>query len=331
MLDRLLILVFSLLPSIYCFCQPINLSGQLLTADKKSPISYANIGILNTPIGTISNTDGTFELSIPDKYKNETILFAALGFERKSFSISELSDNEKLTVLLEEQTTILKNVTVKSRKAKPVVSAELGNHHYNEGTIYADSAAAGSAMALLMENRYPTFNSELRLPYQILAARLRIFNNTFDDFKIRIRFCAVDSLGLPGKDLIQESIIASSGMKKGWLKFDLAKHNIRIHDPSFFIVFEWLLVDEDRLLLLEQYKEFRRQFPKRVTVDTVEVDGSKISFNSWHGFNAGTLFGTSSSRFALENYKSYYRNNSYGKWKRSSFILTAGLTLANFD
>jgi hypothetical protein len=328
---KLVVLFVFALPLI-SFSQSTTIKGVLISLNDKSPIAYANIGILNTPVGTISNDDGTFELSVPEKFKQDEVLFAALGYERRSFRLSELLARQDNVIALTEQITVLHNVTVKSPKAKPAVLAELGNQYHNEGSIYADSAAAGSAMALLIENKYPAYSPALRTPYHIREAKLRISHNTFDKFRVRIRFLSVDSLtGLPDKDLVNQNIIALSGMKKGWLKFDLTRYNIRISQPSFYLVFEWLIEDSDRLLLLEQYKEFRRQFPRRVTVDTLEVDGEKITFNSWHGFRAGTSFGSSSVKFSRDNYKCFYRGNSYGKWKRSSFILAARVTVANYD
>lgn len=317
--------------SAFLQAQDITIKGILVSKNAKQPIGYANIGIVDTPVGTISNEDGTFELHVPEKYTDQNLLFAALGFERKSFAVRELSRNKDNVISLEERATLLGNVTIKSARVKPSVQMEMGNRHQNEGSIYADSAAAGSAMALLIENKYPAYDERLTTPYHIKSAKLRIAHNTFEQFKVRIRFLAVDSTtNLPGKDLVNHNIIATSGMKKGWLKFDLKKYNIRINRPSFFVVFEWLLEDEDRLILLGQYKEFRRQFPRKVTVDTLMVDGEKLTFNSWHGFRAGTSFGSSSLKFSLDHYKAYYRNNSYGKWKRSSFILTARVTVLNY-
>jgi hypothetical protein len=314
------------------FGQDVTIRGILINEEGKQPIAYANIGMLDTPIGTISNEDGTFELHVPEIYREQELLFAALGFERKSFRLSELSAEANNVIKLRERITLLGNVTVKSTRARPGVIVELGNQYHNEGSLYADSAAAGSAMALLIENKYPSQNARLRTPYHVKNTKLRIAHNTFERFKVRVRFLSVDSLtGLPDKDLVNHNIISSSGMKQGWMKFDLEKYNIRINKPSFFLVFEWLLEDEDRLLLLEQYKEFRRQFPRKVTVDTLVVDGEKITYNSWHGFRAGTSFGSSSVKFSIENYKSYYRHNSYGKWKRSSFILAARVTLINYE
>jgi uncharacterized protein YktA (UPF0223 family) len=307
------------------------IEGKLLNDEDKTPIPFANIGILNTPVGTISNQDGTFEIVIPDKHLHDTLLFAALGFERKWFPVQKLLGGNILTISLREQTIVLKNVTVKSKRLKPLRSYEIGNKNFNTGSLFVDSVAAGSAMALLIENRYPSYFPELSLPFFITKAKLRISYNTFDDFRIRIRFLSVDSItGLPDKDLIEESIIASSGMRKGWLNFDLSKHIIRIEVPSFFVVFEWLIEEDERKTLMDQYREFKRIYPKKVSADTVIVEGEKIVYHTYHGYRAGTSFGSSSEKSIVDNFKCFYRNNSYGRWKRSSTILSANVVISNY-
>jgi hypothetical protein len=227
---------------------------------------------------------------------------------------------------------MLHNIIVKSRKIRPANSAILGNKFYNASSIYTDSISAGAAMAILIENTSPNLNPELKLPYYVTKARLRISHNSFDKLKVRIRFLAVDSIsGGPGDDIVHASIIASSSISRGWLNVDLARYNIVIFKPTFFVAFEWLVEEEDREIVREQYAEFRRQFPSRVTVDTVVVDGEKTMINNWHGLRAGTAFGSSSLRAHQELHKCYFRNNSYGKWKRSSFVLAATITVSNYS
>ncbi|MEL6134284.1 MAG: carboxypeptidase-like regulatory domain-containing protein, partial [Bacteroidota bacterium] len=56
-------------------------TGRVIKASTGSPIPYANIGILNSEIGTISNVDGTFSLKIPDKHQEDDLLISSLGFD----------------------------------------------------------------------------------------------------------------------------------------------------------------------------------------------------------------------------------------------------------
>jgi hypothetical protein len=328
--SRLLVALYFVFSGLLAVGQ-VKIEGLLLNEEDNSPIAFANIGILDTRTGTISNEDGTFEIMIPANLMNETLLFSALGFEKRSIPVQALAGQKKLVIKMREQTTILKNVVVKSRRKKPARTFEMGNALFNSGSIYVDSVAAGSAMALLIENKHPTFNPALTVPFFVRKAKLRINYNTFDNFKVRLRFMSVDErTGLPDQDLFHESIVATSGIRKGWVNFDLSSYNIRIDQPSFFLVFEWLIEDDDRRLLMEMYREFERLFPRRVTVDTLQIDDEQITYHSYHGYRAGTSFACSSDRYVVDSFKCYYRNNSYGKWRRSSTILTANVVVVNY-
>jgi hypothetical protein len=306
----------------------ITIKGTLLENGDRSPIAYANLGILNSSIGTISNADGSFELTIPEVHRKDSLLVAALGYNRKSVYIPSIAD--PCIIYLDENVTVLHNITVKSKKIKPAKSVVLGNRFYNASSIYFDSISGGSAMALLIENKPPNHDPELRLPYYITNAKIRISHNAFDKLRIRIRFLSPDSLGLPGIDLTNNNIIVNSSITKGWLSVDLTKYNIVITKPRFFLVVEWLVDEEDRVMLREQYAEFQRQFPQRVTTDTIRVEGETLTINNWIGLKAGTSFGSSSLRVHQQQYRSFFRNNSYGQWRRSSFVLAASVTVSNY-
>ncbi len=47
-------------------------SVQLTNKDNGEPIAYANIGIVNKNIGTVSNTQGEFNIELNSKYDNDT-------------------------------------------------------------------------------------------------------------------------------------------------------------------------------------------------------------------------------------------------------------------
>ncbi len=315
----------------FCVCSAYaqwQIEGKLLKNPGNKPIAFANIGIINSPVGTISNEDGSFSLRIPEKYSKDSILFSALGFQRKSFSVDYFTTNQTPVIYLSEEATLLNSVMV---LGKPTIKskATLGNRKFDSGSIYTDSVAAGAAMALLIENKYPAYNPELVPPYYIKRARLRIAKNTMDDFKIRVRILEHDTVsGLPGNDLFHENKIIISSINKGWIEFDLERYNIRIERKSFFIAFEWLVDKEDRVIMVDQFNEFKRLYPKNFSVDSVLVDGQKIVFNSWKGFMSGTSFGSSSSRASIDHFKSYYRKNSYGVWRRSSYVLAAQVSVS---
>jgi CarboxypepD_reg-like domain len=304
----------------------ILITGKVLGATDKLPISYTNIGILNSEVGTISELDGSFSITIPSRYTKSKLLFASLGYTRVNLSIDSIKNASNITVYLEEAPTLLKPVTVKGNKS--FRHYKLGNEISEGGSIYADTTTAGSAMAVLIDNNgtYSKFN----YPANVEKASLKIELNTFKWFKIRIRLYDIDSLtGMPGKDFLHKSIVQNSKIKDGWLSFNLESHNIVVNGP-FYLAFEWILEKSDRRYLRQQYIDWQKQHPRLVTSDYSVVDGKTIPYANYNSyFWAGTSFGVAVNRYILEEYKCFFRFSSFSTWMRSPSILTATVVLSN--
>ncbi len=285
---------------------------------------------MNSSVGTISNNDGTFFIRIPDDHANDSLTFSALGFEPRHIPIHSLQDGATVDILLNQKTVILKEVTVYSKKEK-IQEFDLGNRYFKGGLNMssAEDATAGASVALLIQNKYPSFYDDLIYPVLLKDAKVRIADNTTGPFKIRVRLYDVDSLtGSPGNDLLNESIVLESSIKKGWLPFDLSRLNLRMSGP-FFIAFEWILEEDERSELKEIYREFERSYPDRVRMDTTIVEGKKLAASHYINFLPGTSFGVSLLPYSLSNYQCYSRTNSLAEWKRAPYILSARVTVNN--
>ncbi|GAA0893025.1 hypothetical protein GCM10009122_27040 [Fulvivirga kasyanovii] len=303
----------------------INITGKVLTSKGGEPIPYANIGILNSEIGTISNADGTFALIIPEKYHNEHLIFSSIGFTRKSIPVVTIKADRELSVLLEEKVVTLNAVTISAQKEKKK-SRQFGNGKslLLSGQLYSDTLSAGSAMALFIDKKdYPD------LTY-IQKVSLYIAKNKFPSFKVRLRFLNIDHETLkPGADILHEQVIETSDLKKGWLDFTLP-HNLEIREQSFYIMCEWILDSKDRQYIADKYAEYMELYPDRVSYDTVLVQGEKLVIPKVSMVVAGTVFGTTHSKADLEENSCFYRTNSFGEWKRSAGVLSVKLELSNY-
>lgn len=311
------------------FCQ-IRIEGKVISGTKKEPIPFANIGIINSTVGTNSFEDGSFTISIPKAYQNDTLIFAALGYAEQAIPVSSISNPAGLTVTLSEKPTVLDTVTVKVSREKKK-DFELGNRYYRGGvTLYSDPEASnGTAAALLIENTKRVYNNGEKYPLYIEKARLRISDNTLDDFMVRVRIYDVDkATGLPDKDLLNESVIVKSDIRKGWLDFDLSKFNIAVEGP-FFIAFEPIIDKKTHAFMLDKYNEFKRSNPQGVKIDTTVVDGEKIATVNYGNFLSGTSLGVSLLPYSLNTYKCFYRVNGMGEWKRTAYILAARVEVTN--
>ena len=307
----------------------LTITGKVLRQNSNTPISYANIGILNTNNGTISNSDGSFTLKISQENATKQVLFSAIGFEQQSILIATLINGEDNIIRLKEKITALDEVLITSKSGK-YKDEWLGNRNRNimvQGTMQVDSVSAGGAMALLIEKEDA---SDLQFANEV---QLFISRNTEPEFKVRVRFLEVDTSNnnLPGDDIFNESIVISTNIKRGWLTFDLSSYDFEIDDESFFLVFEWILEDKDRLKLFNKFDEYLKLNSDKIKRDSVIIDGKK-ELSEEISSSAPIpmiIFGDSRTKSSLEKYKCYSRKSSFAEWKRAHGILSAKVLMSN--
>ena len=319
-----LIIIFS---SFLSFGQK-TIVGKILSQTSKEPIPFANIGVVNSNAGTLSNLDGTFSIIIPQKLITDSITFRSLGFYGKSISILQLESKKEFTVYLNEKATLLSTVIITAKKIK-YKKIELGNSVYTSGNYEPDTTYAGRSVALLIDTKnIPTQKS---FPVYLKKASLRIFRNNFDSFKFRVRINKYDSLtGKPGVDLIDQSIIEESSMQSGWLDFDLSKLNFRVTGP-FFVTFEQLLDSKHRTSIAMGFRDILRSHPEWFRSDSINFDGKKqysIKLERGGIELPGTFIGASYAKSDIDKYSCYVRKTSLGEWYKIPAIMAATVTLS---
>lgn len=305
----------------------IQVSGKLLARDTKTAIPFANIGIENSTVGSLSDADGTFTIDIPESFENRELLFSSLGYQPQYFTIRELAEAKEILIYLDSKAFELDPITLIPEKSVKRKSVTLGNGKslLLSGQLAYDSIYAGSAIALRIDKKgYPD------LPY-LQKVSLFIAGNKSPEFKVRLRFMAVDQEngGVPGKDLVDDQIIEYSRIRKGWLTFELPRA-YHLEEEVFYVVFEWILEKKDRKYIADTYETYVREHPDRVTYDTLMIEGKEVVDIQIGKILAGTLFGTTNSKSDLKNHPTYYRNNSFGSWVRSGSALSARVEIGNY-
>jgi CubicO group peptidase (beta-lactamase class C family) len=309
----------------------IIIQGRILNKETKEPISYANIGIANSNVGTLSNLDGSFLIPVPGKFSQDTLIFSALGFTKRAIPIQYIRQHKALTVLLFEKSTVLNSVVI-SGKRQSNKTFELGNRSFQGGVIVTDTTYAGRAMSLLIENKQPYLQKDLKFPVYLEKARLRIFKNNLASLKFRLRINDVDSLtGKPGNDLLSQSIVVESTIRKGWLEFDLSHLYFQV-SKQFFLTFEQILDLKDRTSIADGYRDFISEYPEKIKFDTVEIEGKKEVRKIIKGSGLdlpGTFIAIAVSKTASDYYTSFVRETSLGEWVKVRGIVTATVSLSN--
>ena len=88
------------------------IKGKVINATTNEPVSYTNIGLEGTFFGTASDSDGNFELKIPQELVSKNIFFSAVGFKNKQFPVESLFDKEFNMVKMEAQSYGIDNIDV---------------------------------------------------------------------------------------------------------------------------------------------------------------------------------------------------------------------------
>lgn len=66
-------------------------AGIVVLEGSRTPLAYVNIGIPGKNVGTVSDEDGRFSLSIPDSLGAFAVRFTMTGLEKREISVAELS------------------------------------------------------------------------------------------------------------------------------------------------------------------------------------------------------------------------------------------------
>lgn len=92
-----------------------------IIVDKKDnkPLPYAYVTINNTGLGTVTDGDGKFKITIPKAYDSHTITISYLGFENLQFTVSNFRLKNGTTFTLKPEVEALNEVLVTKQKKMP--------------------------------------------------------------------------------------------------------------------------------------------------------------------------------------------------------------------
>lgn len=219
---NLLVLVIS-----SAFSQAI-ISGQVKDS-KGGVLPYANIGIKRGKTGTVSTTDGKFSISIVDSLLKDSLTFSSIGFKDKSLIISSLVGKKDVEIVLEEKIISLAEVKISNTKLKNYKLGITGR------TPMVSIPSKSYQKTDVMEQARLI---HLKKPAKIINANIFVISESMNDVSIRLNFYALEN-GMPGKRLIERSIIRKATIKKGWFNIDLKDEGIYL-DEDFVVSFEYL-------------------------------------------------------------------------------------------
>ncbi|MBS3807770.1 MAG: carboxypeptidase-like regulatory domain-containing protein [Bacteroidales bacterium] len=107
----------------------ISLNGKVMDRMTGNPLSYANIGVYNKSIGTISNEDGEFILKLHRRHLNDTLVVSYMGYKNRLIPIDQYPDSS--VIKLEEKLYTIQEVIVRTFDADLIMNQALARIREN--------------------------------------------------------------------------------------------------------------------------------------------------------------------------------------------------------
>lgn len=205
----------------YIFSQ--SLLGKIVDEKEQAPIAYANIGVLNKAIGTISKEDGHFEFDHDQLEQEDTLRISAIGFETRNLKREDLLDLLKKdgVIVLRRQIIPVEEVVVRSSKLKAKVSGNQSNSKIAQTGARINQAGVELAAYLPVKRKALLKSVHFNLasvPADTVSFRVKIYEVT---------------KGGPGRLLSRQDILLRHKLEKGPNVFDLLDLDIVLKDHVF--------------------------------------------------------------------------------------------------
>lgn len=157
----------------------VTVKGKVTDGSTKKPIPYANIYLVNSNIGTISNNDGEFILKIPQNKTNLPIRVSFMGYKNQDLTIDQIQLNNNLIELSTEVVT-LKELVIRSNDPQNLIRSAIHNISANYGTspyictaFYRESVMQNKQYVGLAEAVLNIYKSRYSNEYE--ADRVKVF------------------------------------------------------------------------------------------------------------------------------------------------------------
>lgn len=201
------------------------------------PIEYASVGILNKPIGTVTDKSGAFKLVVNDELLsiNDSLKFSIIGYYPKTISLNQISSQFELPVILHQKVERLSEVVVKACKRS---EKRIGSHSkslLNMAVKFSISEYPNQNLGSEIGRKFSIKHKNTSLKH----FRFFIYHNDYDTISFRVNVYSIKKLR-PNKNLLTKNILCEiSNKKTGWVNLDLSEYNIVIND-DVIVAIEWI-------------------------------------------------------------------------------------------
>lgn len=205
----------------------------------KTPIQYANVGVLNKPVGTVSNIKGEFILNIDNSYILDTLKISSLGFKSKEFVIKDLRENSNLNIYLENYTEELEEVVISTNNLKTYTKGKEKTKTKNE-VLFATPEIKNINLGSQIGRKFSIGKKKSSL---LKEFKFYIKKNNFEKTKFRINIYSIKN-NIPFKRINTTDIFTEAEKNiTGWIKVNLTDYDITVN-KDIIVTVEWIETSE---------------------------------------------------------------------------------------
>ncbi|SNR60333.1 CarboxypepD_reg-like domain-containing protein [Lutibacter agarilyticus] len=244
-MKKILVIIYLVLNSTISNSQERDIKG-VITDSLKNPIQYVNVGILNKPVGTVTNENGEFFLNINNSFISDTLKISCLGYKSKELQIEKLSNNESAIISLENHTEILNEIIIKSSNLKTYSKGKEKTKTKNK-VFFAIPSLKNLNLGSEIGRK---FSLGTKKPSLLKEFKFFLKENNFDSVLFRINFYKIEN-NKPSKKINSRNIlIPAENQFTGWISVDLTDYEIKTQE-DIIVAVEWIKASEkgDKLSL----------------------------------------------------------------------------------
>ncbi len=214
-----------------CWSQT-SLKGRIVDAETQQGLQYVNIGIIDNGIGTVSNSNGNFQLEIKEALYKETLRISSIGYETLNGTVEDylIKLKKNPTLSLKTELSTLEEVVLSN---KPKKRKRIGNKYvFGLVTMVQNSPQLGNEIGSVIKVKN-------KITYlEKFSAGISV--NSYGKVKFRLKIYNLKE-GRPNVSILKDNIIIETNVKKGRLTIDLKPYNL-VMEEDFFVSLE--LIDK---------------------------------------------------------------------------------------
>lgn len=172
----------------FIFYMPLSLLAQeetfsihatILDAENKEPVAFAHIGIADTPLGTVSNSEGEFAIKVDRQYLEKQLLVSSVGYVTQSMALDTLVKGTTI-IWLARAIVELDPVVITTLSAKDIVRKAIGRM----GENYPDHTFS-------TEGFYHTASNENGKFVRLLEAGVKVNDEGFHNKRRDVHYLSI--------------------------------------------------------------------------------------------------------------------------------------------